>query len=272
MKTSAFTSCASALCGAVVVCAAVMSSPLPASEPEFTPQDTGKPELKTLSEQWVSAISNDRLDLLEQLLDAYFTEQGNPVDLLQQDAPNGKSALMVACKQGQLAVVQRMVKHGANVNELTSTGGTPLMFAVLGNNIEVANWLYLQGADLNAKGSNGWSAATIAGAKGQSGLLRWLIQAGADINSQDVYRFTPLMRAVDNRHVAAATTLLKEGKARVDFKDESDNTALHFAVANDQRVLVELLLSYDADPLQANRDGITPADLAMQSENVADLF
>lgn len=227
---------------------------------------------KTFAEKWVSAISNDRTDLLVQMLSTRLNEKADALDLLQQDAPNGKSALMVASKQGELALVKRMVELGADVNELTATGGTPLMFAVLGNHIDVAHWLYSEGASINAQGSNGWSAATIAGAKGQPGMLQWLIKAGADINAQDIYRFTPLMRAVDNEHVASALILLKQGQAGVYYKDESDNTALHFAVANKHRALVQLLMSYGANPLQANRDGITPSDLAMEVPSIADLF
>lgn len=229
-------------------------------------------DVKLLSERWASAISNDRTDLLEQMLNTHLSKQGDPIELLQQDAPNGKSALMVACKQGELAMVQRMIKLGAKINELTLTGGTPLMFAVLGGHMDVVRWLYGKGADVDARGSNGWSAATIAGARGQVSVLLWLIEVGADINAQDVYRFTPLMRAVDNRHVESARVLLKQGHAGVEFKDESDNTALHFAVANDQRVLVQLLLSHGADPLQANRDGITPTDLVKPFSTVFDLF
>lgn len=231
-----------------------------------------EPEPKTVAEQWASAISNDRTDLLEQMLNAHEKEQGNPMALLGLDAPNGKSALMVAAKQGDLALVQRMAKLGADINELTKTGGTPFMFAVLGDHIDVASWLHSKGADLNAKGSNGWSAATIAGAKGQADMLRWLIDAGADINAPDVYRFTPLMRAVDNQHLESAQVLLNIGNASVDFKDESDNTALHFAVANKQQALVELLLDHGANPLHANRDGITPENLANQQPALAELI
>lgn len=227
---------------------------------------------KPLAEKWASAISNDRTDLLEQMLNVHMKGQGEPLDLLQQDAPNGKSALMVAAKQGELKLVAHMVELGANINELTLTGGTPFMFAVLGDHLEVAGWLRKKGADINAKGSNGWSAATIAGAKGQTEMLRWLIDAGADINSPDVYRFTPLMRAVDNGHVESVEVLLTIGKAGVDFYDESENTALHFAVANNQRVVVQLLLAHGANPLHANRDGITPKQLAQQQPMLIDLF
>jgi len=206
------------------------------------------------------------------MLDQRIDNNNDALGLLRRVAPNGKSALMVASKQGELALARRMVDLGANVNELTITGGTPLMFAVLGNHLTVARWLHRSGADINAKGSNGWSAATIAGAKGQTEMLRWLISAGADINSPDVYRFTPLMRAVDNQHAEAVQILLSQGHADVNFKDESDNTALHFAVANRQSDVIKLLLSYGADPLLANRDGITPADLAKQHPDLIDIL
>jgi len=229
-------------------------------------------EVKTRAEKWASAISNDRTDLLVQMLDAQLEEQSDPLVLLQHDAPNGKSALMVASKQGELVVVQRMVKLGASINEVTQTGGTPFMFAVLGDHVEVARWLFDKGANINAKGSNGWSAATIAGAKGQTDMLRWLIEAGANINAADVYQFTPLMRAADNQHLESVRVLLEQGQANIDFKDESKNTALHFAVANQQHELVRLLLEHGADPMQANRNGITPKALAEKYPEMKALF
>ncbi len=229
-------------------------------------------KLQTPIEKWTSAIANDRIDTLAQMLDQLGGDKTGALELLRNAAPNGKSALMVASKQGELAVAKRMVELGANVNELTQTGGTPFMFAVLGNHLTLARWLHQSGADINAKGSNGWSAATIAGAKGQTEMLRWLISAGADINSPDVYRFTPLMRAVDNQHTDSVKILLSQGQAAVNFKDESDNTALHFAVANKQSSVIKLLLHHGADPLQANRDGITPTDLAKQHPDLSGIF
>jgi len=235
---------------------------------------TSASEQKTQTpiERWASAIANDRVDTLARMLDKHTNNKDESLKLLRTVAPNGKSALMVASKQGEIELAKRMVKLGSNVNELTQTGGTPLMFAVLGNHVALASWLHQSGADINAKGSNGWSAATIAGAKGQTDMLRWLISAGADIDSPDVYRFTPLMRAVDNQHTKAVEILLLEGQAGVNFKDESDNTALHFAVANKQSAVIKMLLRQGANPQQANRNGITPADLAKQHPETSGLF
>jgi ankyrin repeat protein len=217
---------------------------------------------KSLEARWVSAISNDRVDELSELLNQSIEAGKDPLNLLQLDAPNGKSALMVACKRGDLAFSKRMVQLGANINEVTLTGGTPLMFAVLGHHIDIADWLLSIGANLEAQGSNGWSAATIAGAKGQTQVLAWLINSGIDIDMPDVYGFTPLMRAVDNMHFEAARILVNEGGADVAFTDESGNGALHYATANRQLETIELLLSHGANPLQKNRDGITPKDIA----------
>ena len=239
----------------------------------FSPSVLGsEQQLQTPNEKWVSAIANDRVDTLAQMLDQHNDNKSEVVKLLRKVASNGKSALMVASKQGELTLVKRMVESGANVNELTQTGGTPLMFAVLGNHITLARWLHQAGADINAKGSNGWSAATIAGAKGQADMLRWLIEAGADMDSPDVYRFTPLMRAVDNQHVDAVQILLSQAKASANFNDESGNTALHYAVANQQRAVIRLLLSHGADPSHANRDGITPIDMAKPHPALSGLF
>ncbi len=231
-----------------------------------------EPKVPTLEQKWSSAISNDRVDLLQSMLEQHINDNKKPISLLKQVAPNGKSALMVASKQGDMAFTKRLVQLGASVNELTITGGTPLMFAVLGNHIALAEWLHKAGANIDAKGSNGWSAATIAGAKGQSDMLRWLIEAGADMDSPDVYRFTPLMRAVDNQHTKSVEILLANAKASANSKDESENTPLHFAVANRQKNVVQLLLDYGADPLAENRDGITPAELAKQAPELSVLF
>jgi len=207
--------------------------------------DAGDVEVASDRSRWVSAIANDR-----------FAELATS---------NGKSALMVASKMGELSLAKQLVELGANVNERTATGGTPFMFAVLGDHIGVAQWLHSRAAAIDASGSNGWTAMTIAAAKGQSEMLRWLLSIGADLNAIDVYQFTPLMRAVDNRHLESVMALISSGKADLDARDESGNSSLHHAVANDDLAMVKLLMGAGALADLANRDGLTPADIARLS-------
>jgi ankyrin repeat protein len=136
------------------------------------------------------------------------------------------------------------------------------MFAVLGNELAIAKWLFNQGVDINAQGSNGWSAVTIASAKGFAEMLAWLVAIGVNVNAADVYQFSPLMRAVDNGHANAVHILLGVPGIEIDVQDEAKNTALHYAVANNRRDLVELLLDSGARSDIRNRMGQTAATMA----------
>lgn len=206
---------------------------------------------------WRRAIANDDARTLDILLGKHGGERS----LVRLGAETGKSALMVACKVGDLALARRLVALGADPRGTTATGGTPFMFAVLGDRLEIARWLHGLGVDVDAQGSNGWTAAMIAAAKGLDGTLAWLLSIGVDAERPDVYGFTPLMRAVDNAHEPAVRRLLAAGVGVV-ASDEQGNTALHHAVAGGRAVLAELLLEHGADPRRGNRDGITPAQLA----------
>ncbi len=210
-----------------------------------------------IKQAWMSAITNDNAEKLAEIF-----ERHEPKKLLEITAINGKSALMVAAKTGHLELARLLVQAGADVNETTETQGTPFMFAVLGDQQDVARWLLRQGADLNTVGSNGWTALTIAAAKGNVHVLQWLIGQGADTQVRDVYRFTPLMRSVENGYVEAAAVLLSLVETNVDARDEYDNTALHHAVSQGSEAMVRLLLEHHANPTLVNRDGISPMALA----------
>lgn len=216
---------------------------------------------------WISAIGNDRTDLLATLLKNYQAEL-----LLPLSAPNGKSALMVASKKGDLPLAKALIAAGADVHQMTQTSGTAFMFAVLGNKHEMAKWLVNQGANIHSVGSNGWSALTIAAAKGNVDLLRWLIDLGADTQTRDVYRFTPFLRAVDNGYEKAAAMLLALPETDVNARDEYDNTALHHAVSARNIDMVKLLVTHNANALLSNRDGVTALELAKGSSELEELL
>ncbi|MEE9333198.1 MAG: ankyrin repeat domain-containing protein [Granulosicoccaceae bacterium] len=228
---------------------------------------------KTISDAslWIKAISNDDVDQLQILL----SKSDHASSLLESIAPNGKTALMVASKRGDLALVKALFGAGASVNTVTKTGGNAFMFAVLGNHIEIAKWLTTQKANISAAGSNGWSAVTIAAAMGHADTLKWLTTLDSPIDVPDVYRFTPLMRAADNGHYKCVELLLETSAVDVNAGDEWENTALHFVMANKNIHLLELLLHYGGDINKPNRDGMTPAFMLNhwpEAQQVVDRF
>lgn len=206
---------------------------------------------------WIRAIGNDELARLKLMIAQYDTGQ-----LLALTASNGKTALMVACKEGDLPLVKTLIKAGSRIDAVTETNGTALMFAVLGNHRPIAEWLVTQGADVNVVGSNGWTALTIAAAKGYEQLLQWLIDQGAHAQVRDVYRYTPLMRAVENDHAAVAALLLSLADTDVNAQDEYANTSLHHAVSAGNVAMVRQLLEKGADPSIPNRQGLSATALA----------
>jgi ankyrin repeat protein len=210
-------------------------------------------------ETWITAINNDSVERLALMVDQYDPEQ-----FARVTGGNGKSALMVACKLGSLALAKSLVAAGADVNAQTQTQGTAFMYAVLGGNLDIARWLVDHDANIHTAGSNGWTAMTIAAAKGYTGILEWLISQGADAQVRDVYRYTPLLRAVENGFEDVAGMLLLLPDTDVNARDENDNTALHHAVAAKNESMIKLLISHAADPDIANRSGVTPNKMAQE--------
>src|SRR5438093_4470667 len=114
----------------------------------------------------------------------------------------GQTALMWAAAEGHAAVVELLIKAGADFRApLPDSGFTPLFFAVREGRIEVVRALLKAGADVNeamqprkpsGKGPRkGTSALILAVENGHFDLALTLLEAGADPNDQRS-GFTPL--------------------------------------------------------------------------------
>jgi uncharacterized protein len=69
--------------------------------------------------------------------------------------------MVVAISKGEVEVVQKMIKYGANVNEKVN-GMTPLMYAARYNQVEIMEMLIEAGADMKEKCKKGFTAAKYA--------------------------------------------------------------------------------------------------------------
>lgn len=69
--------------------------------------------------------------------------------------------MVVAISKGEVEVVQKMIKYGANVNEKVN-GMTPLMYAARYNQVEIMEMLVEAGADVNEKCKKGFTAMKYA--------------------------------------------------------------------------------------------------------------
>jgi uncharacterized protein len=123
----------------------------------------------------------------------------------------GKTALMWAAEQQDPALVDLLLRYGADASASNPNGGSALMYAAVQGNYAVVERLLAHGADVNGTARNGWSALMLAGAKSHLDVVRLLIGHGADVDATDVHGWTPLMRAVEAEDEGLVALLLRKG-------------------------------------------------------------
>lgn len=86
--------------------------------------------------------------------------------------------LHVAAKRGHVAVIDLLLKSGANING-TSGFGTPLHDAANMGKMQAVEFLVKNGANVNAVGAEGHTPLTIAQLQGRDAIVQYLIAHGA---------------------------------------------------------------------------------------------
>ncbi len=164
---------------------------------------------------------------------------------------SGETPLMAAANRGRPEAVGLLLEHGADPNMKESNSGqTALMWATAERHPEVVKLLVERKADINARSNSGFAPLLFAARQGDRNLesLNILIDAGANVN--DVYSksgLTPLMVASIGGFEKVAKLLLDRG-ADPNAKDKGGNTVLHHAAANPVVSIIKDLLAHGADP------------------------
>ncbi len=169
---------------------------------------------------------------------------------------------------------------------------TPLVYAVRANDLESVKVLLAAGADINQTTGYGWSPLLVATQNRYYSLGQYLLDHGADPNLPNKGGWVPLYLATDNRniesgdypvrkgdmdHLAFITLLLDKGanvNARVkdstetrtvftnQWLDEEGATAFLRASQSGDIALMKLLLARGADPKIATTLGVTALQVA----------
>jgi ankyrin repeat protein len=176
------------------------------------------------------------------------------------------------------------------VQDFASGWLTPLMLAAREGDVALAGILLDAGADMNAVAGDGKTAVAVAIFNGNYDVAGFLVDKGADVNKPDAQRFTPLFYAVDRRNMETAPNFpwmvtadpmplirklldagadpnalvdntprarMREGSPRIVFA-----TALMRAAFAADLELVKLLLEHGADPKVISKDGETMVSAA----------
>ncbi|XP_041454893.1 ankyrin repeat domain-containing protein 12-like isoform X1 [Lytechinus variegatus] len=118
---------------------------------------------------------------------------------------------------------------------------------------------------VNKRNERGETALHMAAIKGDAQMAHNLIKQGAEVNVQDFAGWTPLHEACNHGYYDVAKVLIKAG-ASVNTMGLEDDTPLHDAAVNGHVKVVKLLLKHGANPLQMNKRGKRPLDIACSTE------
>ena len=160
-------------------------------------------------------------------------------------------------KAAEVSDVIRCLEAGADPNERTDGGWTPLYFA---GSAEAVTALLEAGADPMARSLHGgtplhWATTNEA--------VTALLQAGANLEARNENGLTPLHWATTSE---AVTALLQAG-ANLEARDEYRGTPLHRAAELSKNPeVIKVMLDAGADTAALNAAGKTPWDLVQVND------
>ncbi len=96
---------------------------------------------------------------------------------------------------GRYQTVEYLLKNGADVNQATESGFTPLHNAALSGFVRTADLLIKHGANVNARNGWGQTPLHLAAAKNNPAMCELLLRNGADANIRGNNDETPLSMA-----------------------------------------------------------------------------
>jgi len=212
---------------------------------------------------------------------------------IQARSEDGRTALFFGVNNGDVGIVQDLLKAGANPDLLDNDGDAVLHIVAMDGNAKIMQILLAHGANPFVKTRDGQDAMEVAEDFGHDpshkvrdllqaamnkdyeqfyhaaeinnvGVLNAFLEKGVDINKPDADGYTALHWAAIEGSADAAKALLAAG-ADVNILDKDGNTSLHMAVSGnnaDDKEVIKILLSAKADAAIKNNDGQTAMDVA----------
>lgn len=189
-------------------------------------------------------------------------------------APALASPLHAAVQAQDIATVQTLLadpdraKWRDAIETRDAQGRTPLLLATALDRVAIAQRLIDAGADVNAQDTQRDTPYLLAGTQGRLAILRMTLAHGADLRSTNRYGGTALIPAAERGHVETVRTLIAAG-VPVDHINRLGWTALLEAIVLSDggpahQDIVRQLIAAGADVNLADHGGVTPLRHAEQ--------
>ena len=149
--------------------------------------------------------------------------------------PDNYSALMVACEEADLPIVQDLIARGATINTFNDYGNSPLTLAAFYGRDDIVQELLNHGALIDAMSPQGtWTALMAACHQNRLSTVRLLLDAGADIDLDNINDQSALYYAHNAGHqeieqelaIRGALPLLEPQQPNAGAEDDDEMPAL----------------------------------------------
>ena len=174
-----------------------------------------------------------------------------PLVILQLTSCATMTPLTAAAKQGDVAMINKLLNEGAKIDEPNSGkwSATPLYWSLFDCKFEAAELLLKKGANVNSTDSFGSAPLYVAACceNVDLSLIEHLIQKGADINyGNKSDGLTSLHYSISCGSVDVAILLIEKG-ANVNALTNDGTSPLILAAKNDSVFIAKFLLERGAD-------------------------
>jgi uncharacterized protein len=197
-----------------------------------------------------------RFGLLALFLNSLITVLASSVDAADVDTP-----LLRAVADGDMPLAESICVNGADVNEASHYGVTPLSVASRVGDYAMVRRLVEMGAKVDQTIPGKITPLMLASRCGSLNCVKAIVDAGAHVDAQDRSEQTALMWAAAEGHTKVVEFLVDKG-AEIDRKLDSGFSALSFA-AREGRIetairLIELNADLNREMNPKNSEGRNP--------------
>ena len=147
----------------------------------------------------------------------------------------------LAAEAGEPELIEILAENGTNMNATNRLGENPIHIAVGSGSFDVLGPLFKQGVSLDRADDSGSSPVHLAVMRRDPDSLRTLLSLGANPNTYGPEGKLPIEFALEMRDYEFATLLIQYGS-------HVPCTQLYNAILDDDRDLIDFLLSNGADP------------------------
>lgn len=182
----------------------------------------------------ILAAEKDHERIVEFLLD-----KGAKVTAKDAD---GRNALFSTARHNSMAMATLLIEGGCREDSKDRSGMTPLFEAIDSGCLEMSKYLIVkEGVDANARDSDGQTPLFRATGK----RITLLLSAPAiDPDPRDIFGWTPLSYAAEDRRWEDVSRLLSSGRVNPYVKSNEGLSPLHYTRLRSSAVVVRLMPQY----------------------------